>query len=79
MWQSQQLITFDVLPNSGELPFDISKHPACRHAEKSLSRWSEERAIEGWGSLQKRFIGVPDSKCFTNQGGSNLLIVKCFL
>lgn len=44
MWQSQQLITFDVLPNSGELPFDISKHPACRHAEKSLSRWSEETA-----------------------------------
>ena len=33
-----------LLPNSGELPFDISKHPACRHAEKSLSRWSEERA-----------------------------------
>lgn len=26
----------------GELPFDISKHPACRHAEKSLSRWSED-------------------------------------
>ena len=33
-----------MLPNPGELPFDISKHPACRHAEKSLSRWSEERA-----------------------------------
>ncbi|CAK8991879.1 unnamed protein product [Durusdinium trenchii] len=29
----------------GELPFDISKHPACRHAEKSLSRWSEDMAF----------------------------------
>lgn len=29
----------------GELPFDISKHPSCRHAEKSLSRWSEDMAF----------------------------------
>ena len=29
----------------GELPFDISKHPACRHAERSISRWSEDLAF----------------------------------